>query len=96
LFWALRGAGHNFGILTSLEVKVYDIKSTWTVYTMIYTSDKVEALYDLVNKFEEPGSKRSARLALIGVATKIPAVDPNNVSLISQPPLVLKLTLPSP
>jgi hypothetical protein len=81
LLWALRGAGHNFGILTSLEVKVYDIKSNWTVYTLVYTSDKVEALYDLVNKFEEPDSKRPAKLALIGVATKIPAVDSKNVSI---------------
>jgi len=80
LFWALQGAGHQFGIVTSLEVKTYDIPSNWTVYSIIFPSDKVEALFSLVNEFEEPSTERSAKLALTGVFVRIPAVDPGNVS----------------
>jgi FAD/FMN-containing dehydrogenase len=80
LFWALQGAGHNFGILTSLEVKTYDIPSNWTVYSLIYPTEKVEALFALINKFEEPASKRPAKLALTGVFVRIPAIDSINVS----------------
>jgi FAD/FMN-containing dehydrogenase len=80
LFWALQGAGHNFGILTSLEVKTYDIPSNWTVYSIIFGADKVEALVSLVNKLEEPSSKRPAKLVMNGVFVRIPAIDPSNVS----------------
>lgn len=82
LFWALQGAGHNFGILTSLEVKVYDVPSTWTVYSLVFLHDKVEALYDLVNKFEEPSSRRPAKLAMTGAFLRVPAVDLENVSCV--------------
>lgn len=80
LFWALQGAGHNFGIVTSLEVKTYDIPSEWTVYTLMYSSDKVEALFSLINEFEEPGFQRPAKLALTGIFIRLPAVDSVNVS----------------
>lgn len=80
LFWALQGAGHQFGIVTSLEVKTYDIPSNWTVYSIIFPADKVEALFSLINEFEEPSTERSTKLALTGVFVRIPAVDPDNVS----------------
>lgn len=84
LFWALQGAGHQFGIVTSLEVKTYDIPSNWTVYSIIFPADKVEALFSLINEFEEPSTERSAKLALTGLFVRIPAADPVNVSAASQ------------
>ncbi|KZM28025.1 uncharacterized protein EKO05_0002058 [Ascochyta rabiei] len=78
LFWALRGAGHNFGIVTSLVLKTYDIPSNWTVHMFVYTTDKLEALFDLINGFETPGTQRSTKLALTGVFVKLPDVDPVN------------------
>jgi FAD/FMN-containing dehydrogenase len=83
LFWALKGAGHNFGILTSLEVKVYDVQSNWTVHSFVFASDHLEDLFKLINRLEEPTSNRSANLALTGVFTRIPAVDPANVGYLS-------------
>lgn len=80
LFWALQGAGHNFGIVTSLEVKTHDIPSNWTVYSLIYPSEKLESLFSLLNDFEGPSIERPAKLALTGVFVKIPDVDPVNVS----------------
>lgn len=93
LFWALRGAGHNFGIMTSFEMKAYDIPSNWTVYSIVFASDKVEALFHLVNKFEEPSSNRPAKLALTAAVIRLPQIDPNSVSqspknVVSLPPTV--------
>jgi FAD/FMN-containing dehydrogenase len=82
LFWALQGAGHNFGILASLEVKVYDVPSNWTVYSLVFLHDKLEALYSLVNKFEEPSSKCSTKLSKTGAILRVPAIDIKNVSYI--------------
>jgi len=76
LFWALRGAGHNFGIVTSFQMKLYDVPSTnqWTIYSFLYKQDKLEALYNLVNKVD--GSKdRPLKLMLTGVFRNDPSLD---------------------
>lgn len=80
LFWALQGAGHNFGIITSFELKAYDVPSNWTVYTLVYTSEKLEALFNLINDFEKPGAQRPTKLALTGIFIKLPEFDAINVS----------------
>ncbi|USP74879.1 hypothetical protein yc1106_02153 [Curvularia clavata] len=89
LFWALQGAGHNFGIVTSLEMKTYDIPSEWTVYTFMFSSDKVEALFTLVNELEDLGVQRPAKLALTGLFIRIPAVDSVNARLTIPKPIVI-------
>jgi FAD/FMN-containing dehydrogenase len=79
LFWALRGAGHSFGIVTSLQLNVYDVPSNWTVNTFIYSSDKLEAILDMVNKVDgDP--LRPVNLVISGVGTRIPPMDPRNVN----------------
>lgn len=78
LFWALRGAGHNFGIMTSFEMKAYDIPSNWTVYNIAFSGDKLEEIYGLVNKFEEPSFDKSNKLAMTSAIIRLPAVDPVN------------------
>ncbi|KAI1418448.1 hypothetical protein F5Y13DRAFT_149192 [Hypoxylon sp. FL1857] len=51
LFWAIRGAGHNFGLVTEWEYRVYDIKTPkWSYEIFIYSGDKLEAVYSLVNE----------------------------------------------
>lgn len=80
LFWALRGAGHNFGIVTSYIVKAYDVPSTWTVYSLIFTTDKLESVFSLINKFEDPSTPRPTKLALTGVFARIPGIDASSVS----------------
>lgn len=50
LWWAMKGAGHNFGIITSITVKIYDLKETnWAIETLMFTGDKVEAIYQAAN-----------------------------------------------
>lgn len=52
LWWAMKGAGHNFGIVTSLTTKVYEIEhSDWAIETIIFSGDKVEAVYQAANDY---------------------------------------------
>ncbi|KAK9774059.1 putative FAD-binding PCMH-type domain-containing protein [Seiridium cardinale] len=51
LWWALQGAGHNFGIVTSITSKVYEIQyREWAYESFIFTGDKVEQLYATINE----------------------------------------------
>ena len=59
LWWAMRGAGHNFGIVTSVTTKVYDIvQRNWAIETIIFSGDKVEAVYEAANKYILQGGKQ--------------------------------------
>ncbi|KAK0738021.1 hypothetical protein B0T18DRAFT_333414 [Schizothecium vesticola] len=51
LFWALRGAGHNFGIITEVKLRIYDRKgsSDWSYRQLSFSGDKVEAVFDEIN-----------------------------------------------
>jgi FAD/FMN-containing dehydrogenase len=50
LWWAMKGAGHNFGIVTSLTSKIYDVEHTdWAIETIYFSGDDVEAVYEAAN-----------------------------------------------
>ncbi|KAJ5957259.1 hypothetical protein N7501_011538 [Penicillium viridicatum] len=54
LFWGLRGAGHNLGIVLEFEIKAYDIHpDTWTFMTLVYEADKIEDYFEAWNKLED-------------------------------------------
>ncbi|KAI4107144.1 MAG: hypothetical protein L6R37_001845 [Teloschistes peruensis] len=51
LYWGMRGAGQNFGIVTEATFKVYDIPaSVWSVYELDFT-DVPTQLEPLFNRF---------------------------------------------
>jgi len=51
LFWALKGAGHNFGIVTEVTSKIFDLKRPdYALQTLIFSGDKVEQVYSLANQ----------------------------------------------
>lgn len=51
LFWALKGAGHNFGVITSVTSNIFDIeRPNYGLQTLIFSGDKVEAIYQLANE----------------------------------------------
>ena len=78
LFWALRGAGHNFGIVTSFEVKGYDVpEQEWTIVSLVYTEDKLEAFIDALNDVNN-GGDHPAELVLAGSITRLAAFDTEN------------------
>lgn len=80
LFWAIRGAGHNFGIVTSFDLNVYDVaKRGWIMTTFTFTQDKLEDFFDTWNQLEaendDPGM-----LVLNGVMNRNDTTDPDYVS----------------
>ena len=61
LWWGMQGAGHNFGVVTSVTTKVYDIEQyDWAIETIVFSCDKVEQVYEAANKYILQGGKQSA------------------------------------
>lgn len=59
LWWGMQGAGHNFGIVTSVTAKIYDIvHQNWAIETIIISGDKVEQVYKLANEVFIQGGKQ--------------------------------------
>ncbi|KAL7944096.1 hypothetical protein V8C42DRAFT_358776 [Trichoderma barbatum] len=56
LFWAMQGAGHNFGIVTSAYIKIYPQKgNTWHYHNYVWSQDKLEEVFGALNKFQGKG-----------------------------------------
>lgn len=51
LFWALRGAGQNFGIVTEFTYRIYDIPEDdeWFTRDLVFTSNRLERVFAAVN-----------------------------------------------
>lgn len=79
LFWAVRGAGHNFGIVTSYDLKTFDVENTWNMIALSFTQDKLEGFFTTWNKLEDqypdPGM-----LVMNGVMNRNEQVDTKHVS----------------
>ncbi|RDW72835.1 hypothetical protein BP6252_06742 [Coleophoma cylindrospora] len=83
LFWAIRGAGHNFGVVTEVVVKIYDVPpdNEWVYESFIYTQDKVEELYGLVNIMTDNGTQ-PVELINYSVFLRLPELDPDNALIL--------------
>ncbi|KAI1660859.1 FAD-binding domain-containing protein [Daldinia decipiens] len=56
LLWAMKGAGHNFGIVTSFKLKIYPKKvETWHYHNYFWTQDKLETVFEELNKIQDHG-----------------------------------------
>ncbi|WQF90178.1 Putative berberine/berberine, FAD-binding domain, PCMH-type, FAD-binding, type PCMH, subdomain 2 [Colletotrichum destructivum] len=57
LFWAMRGAGHNFGIVTSYEMNIWPSgPKTWHFHNYVWRGEHLELVFDALNKFHNNGS----------------------------------------
>lgn len=57
LFWGMKGAGHNYGIVTSLEVKVFPREvDMWHYHNYFWSGDKLETVFERANAFHGNGS----------------------------------------
>ncbi|CAI7618286.1 unnamed protein product [Penicillium discolor] len=79
LWWAMKGAGHNFGIVTSLTSKIYDIQHRdWAIETISFSGDKVEAVYEAANEYLLKNGTQPADLINWSYWMNNPDVDATN------------------
>ena len=81
VWWAMQGAGHNFGIVTSVTSKIYDIQHRgWAYASYVFTHDKVEVLFDAINRYLLKNGTQPVDIMNYGFFYNDPATDPNYVS----------------
>ncbi|PIA89336.1 6-hydroxy-D-nicotine oxidase [Cercospora beticola] len=78
LFWALRGAGHNFGIVAEFVYKIYDVTEEnrdWAYEQFYFEEEKLEEVLRVMNGMiggvENPGP---VELIVFGFAGRFPGV----------------------
>jgi FAD/FMN-containing dehydrogenase len=80
LWWAMQGAGHNFGIVTSVTSKIYDVQyPDWAYASFIFTGDKVEGLYSAINKYLLKDGRQPVYIINYSFFFNDPTLDPNKV-----------------
>lgn len=58
LFWAMQGAGHNYGAVTSFELNIFPrLVDTWYYRSYVFTQDKLEQLFEQLNKLDGNGTQ---------------------------------------
>ncbi len=83
LWWALRGAGHNFAIVTSVTLKVYDIQHRdWAREKMIFTGDKVEEVYQTMHDSIFKDGKQDIDVVVWSYMLLVPEIDRENPVII--------------
>jgi FAD/FMN-containing dehydrogenase len=66
LLWALKGAGHNFGIITEARIKIYDQVSNgqWYSVDMFFEKGKLSSILKLLEDMQPLPKEMSLYLLL--------------------------------
>lgn len=81
LWWAMQGAGHNFGIVTSVTSKIYDVEHPdWAYASFILSGDKVEDLYENINTYIGQNGNHPVDVINYSFFFNSPDLDPEKVS----------------
>ena len=83
LFWAMRGGGHNYGVVTEFKYRIYDVQpgSTWAVEVFMFAGEKLEAIYSFLNELR---LNMPPQLDMLTDFAMDPVLDPINVSLFNR------------
>lgn len=82
LFWGIRGAGHNYGIVTELKIKIYDREleqDSWAAAALTFTHDKIESAFSIANGWLG-NPARPVELTHYGAIAFDPEIDKDMVS----------------
>lgn len=102
LYWGMRGAGHNFGIVTKFQYKIFDYPKGQDTYyvTYIFTEDKLEAFFTQLNRLINDGnlpkdiSSYALYILIPSISPKVSIYDAsaeNESSDIAQPVILFQL-----
>ena len=73
LWWGLRGAGQNFGIVTRFTYKIYDIPKPEHYFAqLIFTQDKLEQIFTEINILTEETLPKEIGAILVNYAWVLP------------------------
>ncbi|KAL5373467.1 hypothetical protein DPSP01_012709 [Paraphaeosphaeria sporulosa] len=82
LFWGMRGAGHNFGVVTSVHYQLYDrltpADNGFSTKVYIFTEEALEPLFTLLNTWIRAKS-RPVELTHFGVILNNPSISPKPI-----------------
>lgn len=84
-FRGMQGAGHNFGIVTSFELKIYPKNlDSWHYHNYVFTQDKLEPFFEALNTLHNNGST-PVRMALnMGGFAMDPSISKTEVRILSR------------
>jgi FAD/FMN-containing dehydrogenase len=68
IYWALRGGGNNFGIVTNFKLSAFPLGRMWGGQR-IYTENNFPAVLNAIHKFATTGSATDTDAAQIVVST---------------------------
>ncbi|KAI5820545.1 hypothetical protein BZA77DRAFT_301038 [Pyronema omphalodes] len=54
LFWGLRGAGHNFGVVVQVKMRIYDAQDAdmWTNANYVFSGDRAKEIFGFLNGYK--------------------------------------------
>ncbi|TLS21008.1 uncharacterized protein PpBr36_10744 [Pyricularia pennisetigena] len=75
LYWAMKGAGHNFGIVTRVQVKIYPRgPEMWYHRAYTWRGDKLDAVFDALNNLHGNGTTPVAMAVNTGTFLMMPHI----------------------